>query len=77
MRIEDFIIKLEELFDKKDKFKHDSVFFDIVEWSSFNQLLLTNFINEEYKVDIKINDLKPFNTIEDLFKVIIKSSEIQ
>jgi len=77
MQIEDFIIKLEELFDKKGKFKYNSVFFDIVEWSSFNQLLLTNFINEEYKVDIKINDLKPFNTIEDLYKVILNKSELQ
>jgi acyl carrier protein len=70
MEIREFIENLEELFDKKNSLKPESVFFDNVEWSSFNQLLLMNFINEKYGLKFKINDLNPFLTIENLFEKI-------
>ena len=76
MVIEDFIENLEKLFDKKNILKPGSVFFDKIEWSSFNQLLLINFINEEFNLKIKISDLNPFLTIEERHRLskIIKNN---
>jgi acyl carrier protein len=70
MAIQDFIENLEKLFDKRNNLKPESVFFDNIEWSSFNQLLLVNFINEEYGLKLKISDLNPFLTIENIFEII-------
>ena len=73
MTIDEFIINIENLFDKKNELKPESVFFDMVEWSSFNQLLLVNFINEEFDLKMKVSELKPFMTIKGLFELIINN----
>ena len=75
MEIESFINNLENLFDKKGGLSPSSVFFGNIEWSSFNQLLLVNFINEEYGVKMNTRDLDPLFTIEDLYKKIREKTE--
>jgi len=75
MEIESFIKNLENLFDKKGGLERSSVFFGNIEWSSFNQLLLVNFINEEYGVKMNTRDLDPLLTIEGLYKTIREKEE--
>ncbi len=74
MNVEDFIKKIENEFEdlEKGKLKPDSKFRDIFEWSSINALILIALIDTEYNVGINAEDLRSSETVNDLFKIIIK-----
>lgn len=74
MNVENFIKKIENEFEdlEKGKLKPDSKFRDIFEWSSINALILIALIDTEYNVGINAEDLRSSETVNDLFKIILK-----
>ena len=72
MELEKFIEKLADQFDDTDKslLKPDTIFRDLDEWGSITVLSVIAMADEEYDVELELNDIKKARTIEDLFDVI-------
>jgi acyl carrier protein len=72
MKIEEFILKIEEEFDDlvPGVLKPDTNFRENFEWNSINALLLIALVKMEYDVTINAEDLTKSKTINDLFEII-------
>jgi len=72
MKIEDFIIRLEEEYEdlKPGTLKPSSVFREVFEWNSINALILIALVKTEYDVTINAEDIAGSHTVEDLFRII-------
>ena len=72
MKVEDFILKLEQEFEDlpKGKLKPDTDYREVFEWNSVNALILIALVNTEYDVIINADDLRSSKTVNDLFKII-------
>jgi acyl carrier protein len=72
MKIEDFIVKLEEEYEDigPGTLKPQSVFREVFEWSSINALILIALVKTEYDITINAEDIANSKTIEDLYKII-------
>lgn len=69
MELNDFIKNLAEQFDETEisEFTAKTEFKAMEEWSSLIALSLIAMIDEQYDVQIKSEDIRNSNTIEDLF----------
>lgn len=72
MEINEFIQKLAEIFDDTDAatLTPETNFRELEEWSSLSALALIAMADEEFEVDLKGDEIRKANTIEDLFNVI-------
>lgn len=72
MEINEFINKFAEIFDDTDAsaLTPETKFRELDEWSSLTALGLIALADEEFDVDLKGDDVKKSETIEDLFNVI-------
>ncbi len=72
MEIEKFIENFANQFDETDvsQFKINTKFRELDEWSSIMALTIIAMINEEYDVQLKGDDMRNSNTIEELFNVV-------
>jgi len=72
MKIEDFILQIEEEFDDLEpgSLKPDSEFRKNFEWNSINALIFIALVDSEYEVTINAEDLDKSVTINDLFEII-------
>lgn len=72
MEINDFIQKLEEVFEDSDinTIKPDTKFRELPEWSSLSALSLIALADEEFGKEITGNDIKSSQTIQDLFNLM-------
>lgn len=72
MEIEKFIENFANQFDETDvsQFKTNTIFRELDEWSSIMALTIIAMIDEEYDVQLKGDDMRNSNTIEELFNVV-------
>ena len=72
MEIKEFIEKVAEQFDDTDPAEITAVteFKNLEEWSSLTALSIIAMVDEEYDVQLKGDDIKNANTIDDLYKVV-------
>ncbi|MCX6235546.1 MAG: acyl carrier protein [Bacteroidetes bacterium] len=72
MKVEDFIIRIEEEFEDLEpgKLKPESNFREIFEWNSINALILIALVKMEYDVVINAEDIRASKTVNDLFGII-------
>ena len=72
MELEKFIEYFGEQFEETDasKFKADTVFSELVEWSSFTSLSIISMVDEEYNIKIKGDDIRKSKTINDLYEIV-------
>jgi acyl carrier protein len=72
MDLNDFIAKFAELFEDTDKasLKADTEFKTLDEWSSLIALSVLAMVDEEYDIQLKGDDVKNSETIEDLFNKV-------
>lgn len=77
MDIKDFIEKFAEIFDDTDvsELKPDTKFREIDEWSSLSALGLLALADEEFDVELKADDMRKAETIEEIFEVIKAKAE--
>ena len=76
MELNDFIEKFAEQFDDTDasEIKAETVFKELDEWSSLMALSIIAMVDEEYDVQLKGDDIRNSNTVEDLFKRVINNA---
>lgn len=72
MEIKEFIEKFAEIFDDTDAstLTPETNFRDLDEWSSLSALGLIAMADEEYEVELKGDEIRNANTIEDIFNII-------
>lgn len=72
MKLSEFIEKFAAQFDETDSssLSANTRFKELEEWSSLTSLSIIAMIDEEYDIQIKGNDIREANTIEDLYERI-------
>jgi len=72
MEIKEFIENFAEQFDdtKASDLKPETVFKELDEWSSLIALSVIAMVDEEYEVELKGDDIRNSNTIQDLFEIV-------
>lgn len=72
MEIKDFISNFADQFDDTDSsvLSNDTKFRELDEWSSLIALSILAMIDEEYDVQLKGDDMRKANTIQDLFDIV-------
>lgn len=72
MEIKEFIEKFAEQFDDTDasEIKAETVFKELDEWSSLIALGVIGMVDEEYDINLKGEDIRNSNTVEDLFNAV-------
>lgn len=76
MEIKEFIEKFAEIFDDTDasNLTPETNFRDLEEWSSLSALGLIAMVDEEYEVDLKGDEIRKANTVEEIFNIISKKA---
>lgn len=77
MKIEDFVENFASQFDETDVnvFSPETVFHNLVEWSSLTALSIIAMVDEEYCVTLKGDEIRSAVTIRDLFNIVKAKSE--
>lgn len=72
MNLEQFIENFADLFDETDPDTIDATtqFKDLEEWSSLLALSVIAMIDEEYDVELRGDDIRGSNTVEDLYNIV-------
>ncbi len=70
--LEDFIVNFAEQFDDTDasEITATTIFRNLEEYSSLLALSIIAMVDEEYDVQLKGDDMRSANTVEDLFKIV-------
>ena len=73
METNEFIKNFADIFDEVDisEFTLETKFRELDEWSSLHALAAINMIDIKYSVQIKGEEMKKTNTIQELFDLII------
>lgn len=76
MEIKEFISNFADQFDDTDAsvFTSETKFRELDEWSSLTALSIIAMIDEEYDVQLKGDDMRKSNTIQDLFDIVIEKA---
>lgn len=74
MEITDFIKNFAEQFEDTDfsVFTSDTNFRELEEWSSLMALSIIAMVDEEYDVQLKADEMRKTNTIQELFDLVNK-----
>jgi Phosphopantetheine attachment site. len=72
MDANDFIKNFAAQFDDTDasEFTLETKFRELDEWSSLNALAILNMIGKKYSVVLKPEEMKPTNTVQELFDLV-------
>lgn len=73
MDINEFLKNFREQLDETDpaEIKADTAFKELDDWSSMTALAVIAMIDDEYDVQIKGNDIRSVETIQDLFDKVV------
>lgn len=72
MKIKEFIENFADQFEDTDAsvFTPATKFRELDEWSSLSALSILAMIDEEYDVQVKANEMRKTNTIQELFDLV-------
>lgn len=72
MELKDFIEKFREQFDETEpeEINADTYFKELDEWGSLKGLFVMAMVSDEYGKQIKAEDIRKADTVEDLFKIV-------
>ena len=72
MELKDFIENFAAQFDDTDasEFKGETKFRELEEWSSLIALSIIAMVDEEYDVQLKGEEMRATNTIQELFELV-------
>lgn len=72
MELKDFIEKFREQFDETEpeEINADTYFKELDEWGSLKGLLVMAMVSDEYGKQIKAEDIRKVDTVEDLFNIV-------
>lgn len=68
----EFLKNFAAQFDDTDEseFTLETRFRELDEWSSLNALAILNMIGKKYSVPLKSDEMKPTNTVQELFDLV-------
>lgn len=74
MELQEFVKNFAAQFDETDLslFNPDTRFRELDEWSSIIALSIIAMVDDEYDIQVKGDDIRNSNTIEDIFNAILK-----
>lgn len=74
MELQEFIENFASQFDETEasEFTATTVFKELEEWSSLSALSVIAMVDEEYEVQLKGDDIRSANTVEDLYNIVNK-----
>lgn len=72
MEIKDFISNFSDQFEDTDAtaFMPETKFRELDEWSSLSALSILAMVDEEYDVQLKADEMRKTNTIQELFDLV-------
>lgn len=72
MEITEFIENFGNQFEETDfsEFKPDTKFRELDEWSSLMALSILAMVDEEYDIQLKADEMRKTNTIQELFDLV-------
>jgi len=72
MELKDFIEKFREQFDETEpeEINADTYFKELDEWGSLKGLLVMAMVSDEFGKQIKAEDIRKADTVEDLFNIV-------
>lgn len=72
MEIKEFIENFADQFEDTDAsvFTPDTKFRELEEWSSLTALSILAMIDEEYDIQLKADEMRKTNTIQELFDLV-------
>jgi acyl carrier protein len=72
MDLKKFIENFAEQFEEVEaaEFNAETNFRDFSEWSSLTALSIIAMVDEEYEVELKGDDIRTSNTVEDIFNIV-------
>lgn len=72
MEINDFIVNFADQFDDTDEsvFTAETKFRELDEWSSLLALSIIAMVDEEYDVQLKGEEMRSANTIQELYNIV-------
>lgn len=72
MKIEDFISNFADQFEDTDAaaFTPETKFRELDEWSSLTALSILAMVDEEYDVQLKADEMRKTNIIQELFDLV-------
>lgn len=72
MELKDFIEKFREQFDETEpeEINADTYFKELDEWGSLKGLFVMAMVSDEYGKQIKAEDIRKADTVEDLFNIV-------
>ncbi len=72
MEIQEFIQNFSDQFDDTDSvvFTPETNFRELDEWSSLLALSILAMVDEEYDVQLKADQMRKANTIQELFEIV-------
>jgi len=72
MDANEFVKNFAAQFDDTDasEFTPETRFRELDEWSSLNALAILNMIGKKYSVVLKPEEMKPTNTVQELFDLV-------
>lgn len=77
MEIKEFIEKFAEQFDETpiSALSPDTNFRELDEWSSLSALAILGMVDDEYDVQLKGNEMRAVNTIQELFDLVASKKD--
>ena len=72
MELKEFVANFADQFDETDPcdIKSDTKFRELDEWGSLKGLLVMAMVSDEYGKQIKAEDIRKADTVEDLFNIV-------
>lgn len=73
METNEFVRNFAEQFDDTDAslFTIETHFRELDEWSSLNALAIMNMIGKKYAVNLKAEEMKTTNTVQELYDLVL------
>lgn len=70
MNAEEFIKNLKEIMDTESELTLDTRLKDVEDWDSLSFVAFLSFCNSKLKLSITPEELKPVETVGELFKIV-------
>lgn len=79
MEIKEFIENFADQFEETDAslFTPETNFRELEEWSSLSTLSILAMVDEEYDVQLKVDDMRKTNTIQELFDLVKSTLDVR
>ena len=77
LQLNAFLAEFSEVFSLRKPALPDDTLHDLIEWNSYNQMLLVSLMSELSGRNIVVNDFRPFESMEYLYQSCLHKPSAQ